>query len=157
MKVQRTGSVRHRHRARVSPGYFFIHFMRPHDFRGREARGTRGQDALATRRRRGAAFIVTLWLVVAMTAVALAVASGARTRQYQAASIHATVQARWVELGALQTVLAALADTDGKMPEETDLPCDGAILGEGAFWIIRPGETDDEHGYGLIDEGERST
>ena len=106
------------------------------------------------RQRRGMAFIVTLWIIVAMAAVAVAVSAGARTRRYHAASLRSACTARWIERGALAYVRAALADTDGLAPDEAQLVCDGAVLGDGAFWIVRPSLTDDgQREFGLVDEG----
>jgi DNA uptake protein ComE-like DNA-binding protein len=97
---------------------------------------------------------VALWLIVALTAVALAVTAGARTRRYHAAAFEAGVQARWIERGALQSALRALRETEGRRPDETQLPCSGEVVGGGAFWIIRAPLTDEqERSFGLIDEG----
>ncbi|NLF30809.1 MAG: general secretion pathway protein GspK [Planctomycetes bacterium] len=102
----------------------------------------------------GMAFIVVLWLIVAMSAVAMAVAAAARTHCYHAAAIAAGVQARTVEAGALCYVLVALGDIEGAMPDAVDLACDGMELGDGAFWIVRPHPTDDAAwAFGLVDEG----
>lgn len=111
--------------------------------------------ASATRaRRRGVAFIVTLWLVVALAAMTLASAFGARTRDYQVAAQRAAAQARCVERGALRYVLRCLTDSDGLAPESTEMsPC-AAPVGEGLFWLLRGDvDGDGEMDFGLVDEG----
>ncbi len=100
------------------------------------------------------AFLLVLWIIVAMAAVAVAVSAATRTRRYHAAALRSTAVARWVEKGALQYVLTGLQESRGLPPDETQLVCDGVVLGEGAFWIIRPDPTDDrEMDFGLSDEG----
>jgi DNA uptake protein ComE-like DNA-binding protein len=104
--------------------------------------------------RAGMTYAVTLWLIVAMTALAISLASGARTRRYHAATLEARVGAQYVEQAALRYVLRGLADTSGVLPTESELPCAAMQVGEGAFWVLRGDEDGDGVcDYGLQDEG----
>lgn len=109
-----------------------------------------------TNRRRGIVFALVLWILVAATALALSLALGARTQRNYAANVAASTEVSQVEAAALVYVLRGLSDSSGLLPSDTDLPCNGMQVGNGAFWIIRPDdESDTQWSYGLIDEGGR--
>ncbi len=108
------------------------------------------------RARRGSTFLMTLWLLAALTALAVTLAYGARVQRQYAANVVAAAQVRQAEQAALRYVVKALTDTEGRLPSATDMPCAAVRVGNAAFWIIRPDDQgDDEQQYGLIDEGGR--
>jgi type II secretory pathway component PulK len=100
------------------------------------------------------AFIVTLWLVVALAAMTLAAAGGTRTRNYQVAAHCAAARARSAEQGALRYVLRCLTDSAGLQPEATETAFCAAPVGEGLFWLLQGDvDQDGEMDFGLVREG----
>jgi len=103
-------------------------------------------------RARGTVLIVTIWVMLVLVGTVLVMARAMRVEGSGSANQVAALQASAVQLGAVQYVVAALEGLAGRMPSEQEMPCEGVLVGEGAFWIIRPGEDDRQQGYGLVSE-----
>ncbi len=115
-----------------------------------------GRRARRAHRRGGTVLIVTMWLLAVLTGMVLVLAQAMRIEGACSANHAARQQAAAVEDGAVQYVLASLDGLEGKLPTETDMPCQGVRVGDGAFWIVRP---DYEEGrqttYGVVDEASK--
>jgi type II secretory pathway component PulK len=104
----------------------------------------------------GTILIVTMWLLLAMAAMVLVLGSTMRVEMDASANIAADAQAQALLQGAMQYVLAHVQNCGGVMPSGTDMPCEGVIVGSGAFWIIRPDfDNDRQYALGLVDEASR--
>jgi DNA uptake protein ComE-like DNA-binding protein len=115
-----------------------------------------GSRARRAHRRRGTVLIVTMWLLAVLTGMVLVLADAMRIEGACSANYAARLQAAAIEDGAVEYVLANLDALEGKVPSETDMPCQGVAVGDGAFWIVRP---DYEEGrqttYGVVDEASK--
>ncbi|MBI1338111.1 MAG: hypothetical protein GC164_14290 [Phycisphaera sp.] len=101
----------------------------------------------------GSTFILALWLIAALTALALSLAYGSNIGRQHAANMAARAQVRQTELAALRYVVRGLTDTDGLLPTDTQMPCCAMQVGDCAFWVIRADdEGDGKQHYGLLDE-----
>jgi len=104
-------------------------------------------------RRRGTILIVTMWIVLALTALVLMLAQVMHVESFCSANEQSALQAQAVEQGAVQYVLTRVDSLLGQMPLETDTPCQAVQIGAGAFWIIRPYFVDENATtYGITDE-----
>ena len=101
--------------------------------------------------RRGIAYVVTLWVLVALTAIALSIGTGVRTERVMASNATSATRARLIERGALAYVLSAAGRASDGMP---DVSADTIRVGDGAFWILA-GDPDNtgKMTFGLVDEG----
>ncbi len=96
----------------------------------------------------------TLWVLAAMTALALSLALGARTQRNHAANLAAGLQADAAQQAALLYVLEALRDSDGRLPDASAMPACALPVGPAAFWLLAPDTGDNlQQRYGLADEG----
>ncbi len=115
-----------------------------------------GLGLTAHSRCRGSTFLMTLWLLAALTALAVTLAYGARVERHHAANVAAVAEARQAQQAGLRYVVKALTDTGGTLPTDQDMPAAAMRVGNAAFWIIRPDdEGDGQQHYGLVDEGGR--
>jgi len=114
--------------------------------------GRRGR----ARTRPATVLIVTMWIMMVLVGMVLVLADSMRIEGVCSANLLAQQQARAVEQGAIQYVLAHLDGQDGAIPDETEMPCAGVQVGNGAFWIIRPDYADGmDRTYGLVDEASK--
>jgi type II secretory pathway component PulK len=103
--------------------------------------------------RRGFAFVVTLWLIVAMVALALSLTQGARTRRYQAANLESAAKARAAQQAALNYILAALEASEGLAPDEPTFLASAVQVGDAAWWIlVGDSDADGEMDFALVSE-----
>lgn len=101
----------------------------------------------------GTVLVATMWILIVLAGMVLVLAGAMRIEGACSANHAAQQQAAAVESGAIQYVLASLDGLQGQVPTETDMPCDGVQVGDGAFWIIRPDYEDGtEEVYGIVDE-----
>jgi len=108
------------------------------------------------RRPAGTVLIVTMWLVVVLAGLVLVLARTMRVEAGASANVVAAQQAAAIEQGALQYVLAHVAELQGRMPSEQDMPCQAVQVGGGAFWIFRADPDDDRRClYGIVDEASK--
>lgn len=108
------------------------------------------------RRAGGTVLIATMWIMIVVTGLVLVLARSMRIEGVSSANYASAEQARAVEHGALQYVLANLDGLDGQRPDEEEMRCDGLQVGGGAFWIIRPNRDDERvRAYGLVDEASK--
>ena len=104
----------------------------------------------------GTVLIVTMWILVALTGMLLVFAGAMRVEGDCSANHAARQQAAAIESGAIQYVLANLDGLQGRVPTETDMPCRGIRIGDGAFWVLRPDLEDGrDEIYGVVDEGSK--
>ncbi len=106
--------------------------------------------------RDGAVLIVTMWIMIVLAGMVVALAVNMRVEASASASDAARAQAEAIEAGAIQYVFARVDNLKGKMPLETATFCQAVRLGDGAFWIIRATPDDDRSlSYGLVDEASK--
>ncbi|MCY2931852.1 MAG: type II secretion system protein GspK [Planctomycetota bacterium] len=106
--------------------------------------------------RRGAVLIVTMWVLIVLAGIVMALAANVQVEADCTAGDASRAQAEAIEAGAVQYVFSRADNLKGKMPMDTDMPAEGVRLGEGAFWIIRSTPDDDRlQGYGLVDEASK--
>jgi type II secretory pathway component PulK len=105
---------------------------------------------------RGAVMIVTLWIVLGISALALIFARSVAVELFASANQVAGLEADAVAKGALQYVIAQLDGSDGAIPDPTTFPCQAVSIGAGYFWILRPpGDTQTGYCFGLVDEASK--
>jgi len=108
------------------------------------------------RRSRGTVLIATMWILIVLAGMVLAFAGAMRIEGACSANATAQQQASAVENGAIQYVLAFLDGLEGRVPTESEMPCQGIQIGRGAFWIIRPDYEDGRtEAYGVVDEASK--
>jgi type II secretory pathway component PulK len=105
---------------------------------------------------RGAVMIVTLWIVLGISALVLIFARSVAVELFASANQVAALEADAVAKGALQYVIAQLDNSDGAIPDPTTFPCQAVSIGAGYFWILRPpGDTETGYCFGLVDEASK--
>lgn len=132
--------------------------------------GNQRRDALRGRRSRaenGSILILTIWVIIALTALVLVVGVEARTAALVQANRTAGMQALAAERGAEQLLLAMV---DQKMydrvEQQTDQTDDMSLqavpLGNCYVWVLTPSydngqnpDADETYSYGLTDEMEK--
>jgi DNA uptake protein ComE-like DNA-binding protein len=86
----------------------------------------------------------------------LALAQSMRVEGACSANYAAVQRAFGVEQGAIQYVLACVDGLSGAVPTDSNAPCNGVIVGNGMFWIIRPNfDNDLQVAYGIVDEASK--
>jgi type II secretory pathway component PulK len=108
-------------------------------------------------RRRGSAFVMTVWILAAMTGLVLAVGHGVRVEADAAANRLATAQAAAAEKGAEQFVLSAVAAeiaTPGTLnTDDVQNTMSGMQVADAYFYILKPDPEDETAlAFGLTDE-----
>ena len=105
---------------------------------------------------RGAVMIVTLWIVLGISALVLIFARSVAVELFASANQVAAVQADAAAKGALQYVIAQLDNSAGAIPDPTTFPCQAVSIGAAYFWILRPpGDSETAYCYGLVDEASK--
>ncbi|MCU0914747.1 MAG: type II secretion system protein GspK [Planctomycetes bacterium] len=103
----------------------------------------------------GTVLIVTIWVVLVLAGLALVFARSIRVTAAVSANHIASLQAESIAAGALEYVVAKLAEqieTQTSVTQTTDL-YEAMQVGEGYFWILHSNlESDQELTYGLTDE-----
>jgi type II secretory pathway component PulK len=122
-----------------------------------------GGRLLLIRRRRGAAFIITVWILAAITGITLALGHAVSVEADAAADRAALAEASFAETGAEQFAMSWVDDEiadpgAGDVPDiqammgGTD-PTSGMQIGNCRVWIIKPNPDDETtQGFGLRDE-----
>jgi len=106
--------------------------------------------------RRGTILIVTMWILMALVGLVLVLGRSMRVEGGCSANEAAAMQADAIEQGAIQYVLVNVDSLQGRVPSETDMPCQAVRLGDGAFWIIRDNSDNDrEYAFGAVDEASK--
>jgi len=101
----------------------------------------------------GTVLIVSIWIMLVLVGIVLVMARAMRVEGGGVANQVAAIQASAIEAGAIQYVIAAVTGLNGRTPTESEMPCDGVIVGDGAFWIVRGrDDTDAAQGFGLVSE-----
>jgi DNA uptake protein ComE-like DNA-binding protein len=107
----------------------------------------------ARRRGAGTVLIVTMWILLVLAGLVLVLARAMRVEGERAANEVAATQAAAVEQGAVQYVMSCVDGLEGAMPVDADTPCEAVLVGDGAFWILRPtGDDERMYTYGITDE-----
>ena len=105
---------------------------------------------------RGAVMIVTLWIVLGVSALVLIFARSVAVDLLASANQVSALQADAVAKGALQYVIAQLDGSNGAIPDPTTFPCQAVSIGAGYFWILRPpGDNETGYCFGLVDEASK--
>ena len=108
------------------------------------------------RRQRGAVLIVTMWVLIVLAGIVMALAANVQVEVDCTAGDASRAQAEAIEAGAIQYVFSRVDNLRGKMPAEANMLCQAVRLGDGAFWIIRANPDDDRvQGYGVVDESSK--
>jgi type II secretory pathway component PulK len=95
---------------------------------------------------------VTLWIILALTALVLSLAHEMRVEAQCSANSLAAAQADAVQQGAIQYVLARVDSLEGELPLAEDTPAEGVQIGDGAFWILHNSSDHRTLEYGITDE-----
>jgi len=104
----------------------------------------------------GAVLIFTLWIIIVLAGMVLALAQSMRIEGACSANYASIQRAAGVEQGAIQYVLACVDGLNGEVPTDANSPCNGLIVGNGMFWIIRPNfDNDLRVAYGIVDEASK--
>jgi type II secretory pathway component PulK len=102
---------------------------------------------------RGTVLIVTMWILLVLAGLVLVLARAMRVEGERAANEVAAAQAAAVEQGAVQYVMSCVDGLKGAVPVDADTPCEAILVGDGAFWILRPtGDDERMYTYGITDE-----
>ena len=101
---------------------------------------------------RGTVLIVTMWVLLVLAGLVLVLARAMRAVADRSANELAAVQASAIEQGAIQYVLSSVDGLQGQPPSETDTLCETVLVGDGAFWILRPGNDERTYFFGITDE-----
>ncbi|MEN6578083.1 MAG: helix-hairpin-helix domain-containing protein [Phycisphaerales bacterium] len=108
------------------------------------------------RRARGTVLIVTIWVVLVLAGLAMVFARSMRVSATVAANHVASLQAECLASGALQYVVAKIAEAAEEDETGSDAGKDyeaQEVGEEGYFWVLRSNlESDREFDYGLTDE-----
>jgi hypothetical protein len=100
--------------------------------------------------------IVTLWIVLGISALVLIFARAVAVDLFASANQTAALQADAAAKGALQYVIAQLDSAGGAIPDSTEFPCQAVSVGAGYFWILRPpGDNETGYCFGLVDEASK--
>ena len=104
-------------------------------------------------RRRGSVLVMTVWVVIILSALLLVFARSMRTEVISSGNRWAAQRAAAVEMGAEQYVLALTEAAKGDSTLVTDLPLEQIPVGDGYFWVLRPDpENDANYIFGIGDE-----
>ncbi|MFA9476730.1 type II secretion system protein GspK [Phycisphaerales bacterium AB-hyl4] len=107
-------------------------------------------------RERGAVMIVAVLILLVVTATALLLATTMRVEVRAAANQVEAMAAANAAEGAVRHVMAVLAREPGQMPAAGELPSEGVIVGDAAYWLIRPaGEGRAGYVAGITDEASK--
>ena len=107
------------------------------------------------RPRRGTILIVTMWILLVLAGLVLIMGRSVRVEGDRSANDLAATQAMAIEQGAVQYVLSCVDGLQGRVPDETATYCEAVPVGDGAFWILRPGGgSTGSAGGGLADADE---
>jgi type II secretory pathway component PulK len=102
---------------------------------------------------RGSILIVTMFIVLAITAMVLVFSQESVIEARSAANEAAGQQADAIARGAMQYVIDKVKENEGTLLTDEDMPAEGVEVGSGFFWLIRPDYRNDEGvAFGVIDE-----
>jgi len=98
-----------------------------------------------------------MWILLVLAGLVLVLARAMRVTAERSANELAAIQAAAVEQGAIQYLLSSVDGLEGQTPSDADTPCEAVLVGDGGFWILRPGSDDDEgtYTYGITDEASK--
>lgn len=100
-------------------------------------------------RQRGVAFIVAIVLVLIIGSLLLVFARQMQTEAVASSNHRSAVQARLIAEGMARALLVELDQPQ----DEIDIDADGAVLGDGLYWIVRIDHDDDrQHTFGVTSE-----
>ncbi len=102
---------------------------------------------------RGSAFVTTMWVIIALSAIVLVLSRSMRVEAIASANRLSSAQAEAAERGAEQ-FLCSVVDAEIATPGSTqNVSMEARQIGDGYFWVMKP-DPDDETvaQYGLTDE-----
>jgi DNA uptake protein ComE-like DNA-binding protein len=98
-----------------------------------------------------------MWIMLFLAGLVLVLTQMIRVEANCSANAQAEAEAAAIEQGAIEYVLANVDGLHGKLPDPNNVPCEGVILGKGAFWILQQSTNasndDRTYRYGIGDEG----
>ena len=95
-------------------------------------------------RARGTVLIVSIWIMLVLVGTVLVMARAMRVEGSGSANHAAALEASAIQFGAIQYVQASLDGLAGQMPSEQEMLCEGVVIGNGVFWIIRSAKLSSE-------------
>jgi type II secretory pathway component PulK len=102
---------------------------------------------------RGSILIVTIWVVLVLTGLALVFSRAMRVEAIATANSISSLKAEEIARGAMSFIKARLNETDTTLKLEGETPYKAISVGDGYFWLLRPNLGDDETWYyGIRDE-----
>jgi type II secretory pathway component PulK len=105
------------------------------------------------KRERGSILIVTIWVVLVLTGLALVFSRAMRVEAIATANSISSLKAEEIATGAMSFIKARLNETDTTLKLEGETPYKAISVGDGYFWLLRPNLGDDETCYyGIRDE-----
>ncbi|MEX0653808.1 MAG: hypothetical protein WD534_17385 [Phycisphaeraceae bacterium] len=103
-------------------------------------------------RESGSVMIVAVLILLVVTATALLLASSMRVEVRASANHVEAAAAASAAEGAVRYVMSVLAAEPGVMPDAEDLQAEGVIVGDAAYWLIRPAADGAGYEPGIADE-----
>jgi type II secretory pathway component PulK len=101
----------------------------------------------------GSILIVTIWVVLVLTGLALVFSRAMRVEAIATANSISSLKAEEIARGAMSFIKARLNETDTALKLEGETPYKAISVGDGCFWLLRPNLGDDETCYyGIRDE-----
>lgn len=109
---------------------------------------------------RGYVLVVTMWVILGISAAALYFANSVILEQHAAAATRSGCQADLAIDGAIRYLTAVLESNDaGTLPEtDEDILCEDVPIGNARFWVLGrvvDGEDDEAPVFGLVDENRK--
>lgn len=115
-------------------------------------RNDRG-EVTSRRAARGSILIVTMFIILALTALVLVFSQESLIEARAANNEAAAQEADAIARGAMQYVIDKVKENAGTRLTDDDMPAEGVELGNGYFWLLRPDlESEEGMAYGIIDE-----
>lgn len=111
---------------------------------------------LRMRNKRGSVLIIAIGITVALTGLVFVFTRQMRVELLASGNMVSAIQAGAIVRGAAQHVASRLVTTTDRTTLDTVIAAQGAQIGEGQYWILRPNPEDEkQYGYGIVDEASK--
>lgn len=111
---------------------------------------------LRRRTTRGSVLIIAIGITIALTGLVFVFTRQMRVELLASGNMVSAIQAGSIVRGAAQHVASRLASTTDRTTLDSLIASDGAVIGEGQYWILRPNPEDEkQYGYGIVDEASK--
>jgi len=105
---------------------------------------------------RGSVLIIAIGITIALTGLVFVFTRQMRVELLASGNMVSAIQAGAIVRGAAQHVAGRLATTTDRTTLDTVIASQGARIGEGQYWILRPdSENEQNYGYGIVDEASK--